>query len=114
LLGIGVVLAAIAAFLARESKSLLIGEPAEESVRHSLAAIAGENPAKACNFITVHLAPNQIVAAAEINFSNKLSAADIERSVSGPERRAKEAHLEVTAVFVKPKAGEGCQGSSVQ
>jgi cation diffusion facilitator family transporter len=105
-IGIGFVLAATAIFLARESKGLLIGEPARESVRKSLQMIAQEQLGveKAFNLLTVHMAPDQIVVAVDLDFSDELSAGEIEKAVLGLERRIKERHPEVIAVFVKPKA----------
>jgi cation diffusion facilitator family transporter len=113
-LGIGAVLAATAIFLARESKGLLIGEPARESVRRSLYEIAQQQPGvdKASNLITMHMAPDQVVVAMDLDFSDALSTADIERSVAALERRMKEVHPEVIAVFAKPK--EVRAASSVQ
>ena len=103
--GIGLVLAATAIFLARESKGLLIGEPARENVRKSLQAIAQDQLGvqKAFNLVTIHKAPDQIVVAIDLDFSDELSAAEIEETVRGLERRIKERHPEVIAVFVKPK-----------
>jgi cation diffusion facilitator family transporter len=105
-IGIGVVLATTAVFLARESKGLLIGEPARASTRSSLLQIAGDQSGvdRAFNVITVHLAPNQIVAGLDLDFADDLSAADVERIVSALEVRIKERHPEVTRLFVKPKS----------
>jgi divalent metal cation (Fe/Co/Zn/Cd) transporter len=104
-IGIGIVLTATAIFLARESKGLLIGEPARDRVRKSLQAIAAEQLGveKAFNLLTVHLAPQQIVVAFDLEFNDWLSVSDIERTVRTLEARIKEKHPEVVAVFVKPK-----------
>ena len=103
-IGIGLVLAATAIFLARESKGLLIGEPARERVRRSLQAIAAGQlgVAKAFNLLTVHLGPRQIVVALDIEFNDWLSVSDIEQAVRNLEARIKQEHPEVIAVFVKP------------
>jgi cation diffusion facilitator family transporter len=105
-IGIGVVLAATAVFLARESKGLLLGEPARESVRQSLQKIAQDQLGveKAFNLITVHMAPDQIVVAIDLEFEDELSAAQIERTVRALEKSMKHRHPEVIAVFMKPKA----------
>jgi cation diffusion facilitator family transporter len=105
-IGIGLALAATAIFLAREAKGLLIGEPARESMRRSLQRIAQEQLGveKAFNLVTVHMAPDQIVVALDLDFSDELSAGKIEQVVRALEQRIKERHPEVIAVFVKPKA----------
>lgn len=106
-LGIGCLLAVTAAFLARESKSLLIGEPAREAVRSSLMRMVGDEAgiAGAANLVTVHLAPNQIMAALDLDFDDSLSAGDVERILAGLEQRIREHHPEVVALFMKPVSG---------
>jgi divalent metal cation (Fe/Co/Zn/Cd) transporter len=106
-IGIGLVLAATAIFLARESKGLLIGEPARESVRKSLQKMAQEQLGveKAFNLMTVHMAPDQIVVALDLEFSDDFSVSQIEQTVRALEQRIKERHPDVIAVFVKPKDG---------
>lgn len=80
--GIALVLAATAAFLARESKELLLGEPAREQVRTSMSAIVTGHPgvAEIGRMITVHLAPEQIVAAVDVDFVDDLRASQIEQT----------------------------------
>jgi divalent metal cation (Fe/Co/Zn/Cd) transporter len=50
------------------------------------------------------MAPEQIVVAIDLDFSDELSAGQIERIVRTLEQRIKERHPEVIAVFVKPKS----------
>jgi hypothetical protein len=63
---IGFVLAAVAAVLATETKSLLIGEAALPEVEESIKRLAAADPAivQVNGVLTVHLAPNQILASA--------------------------------------------------
>jgi cation diffusion facilitator family transporter len=104
-IGIGLVLAATAAFLARESKGLLIGEGARPEVQRSIRRVAAEEPGveRVNGLLTVHMAPNQIVAALSVEFADQLTATEIEAAVAGIERRLAAAHPEVVAVFVKPQ-----------
>lgn len=94
-----------AVFLVRETKGLLIGEPARESVRRSLLKIAEQQVGveRALNLVSVHMAPDQIVVAIDLDFSNALSVRQIEQTVRSIERRIKDRHPEVIAVFVKPR-----------
>jgi hypothetical protein len=66
---IGFLLAGTSAFLARESKSLLLGERAYPSVRKSILAIANKHPGclKANGLITVQLGPEQVVGHRQVN-----------------------------------------------
>ena len=108
-IGIGLLLAGVSIFLARESKGLLIGEPADSSVVASICAIARAHPGveRANGLFTVHLAPEQIVAAITADFTDTLSAADVETAVSVIEDRVRAKHPDIILLLVKP------QGSSV-
>ncbi|HEX5513008.1 MAG TPA: cation diffusion facilitator family transporter [Gammaproteobacteria bacterium] len=102
---IGLVLAGVAALLARESKSLLIGERADRELSESILHIAREiSPASQVNGImTIHLAPEQIVAALSVDFADDLRAYQIEEQVLEMERRIQAAHPEVVTLFIKPQ-----------
>lgn len=109
-IGIGLVLTLTALFLARESKSLLIGEPAREATRRSIMKIALGTPGVSSigRLITVHLAPQQIVAAFDIEFSDDFRATEIERATASLEDALKAKHPDIVALFVTPKsAGAG-------
>lgn len=98
-------LAATAWLLARESKELLIGEPAHGSINASIRALAeSESCIEGVNeVLTVHLAPNQIVAILSLEFSDELRTPEIERCVEVLEKRIRDAHPEVVSLFVKPQ-----------
>lgn len=104
-IGISLILAATAVFLANESKGLLMGEPALPQVQEAILAIAQADPAveKANGVLTVHMGPEQVVAGLSIDFVDDISAADIETCVERLETRLKAEVPEVTAVFVKPQ-----------
>jgi cation diffusion facilitator family transporter len=106
---IGIVLAITASLIARESKGLLIGERAGEEFNASIIALAqGEAGVVGANgVVTVHLAPDQIVVALSLEFSDDLRTPEIETSVVSLEARIREKHPEVVALFVKPQAGRG-------
>jgi cation diffusion facilitator family transporter len=107
-MGIGVVLAVSSMFLARETKALLIGEPALPSVRASIIRIAGEDPAirKANGVITIQVGPNQIVAALSAEFEDALTTSDIEACVSRLEDTIRHAHPDISILFVKPQTAQ--------
>jgi cation diffusion facilitator family transporter len=105
-IGIGCVLGATAILLARESKGLLIGEPALRSVQDAILKVAASDPAvqRANGIITVHLAPHQIVAALSAEFEDRLTAPEIEACVERIEARLKAERPEIVALFVKPQS----------
>src|SRR6476660_4381027 len=88
-IGIGVVLTATSIFLARESKGLLIGEGARGKTMRSIRQIAAEQPGveRVNDLVTVHLAPDQIVAALSLEFRDELTTPQIEQAVAAIERR---------------------------
>jgi cation diffusion facilitator family transporter len=105
---IGLVLASTASLLARESKSLLIGEQADLKLSDSILRIAREaSPASSANgVLTVQLAPDQILAALSLEFADDLRAPQIEDAVIKIERMIRSAHPEVVTLFVKPQTAK--------
>lgn len=104
-IAIGVVLAVVAVLLARESKSLLIGERADRALSDAILQVASEHPAvaRANGLITVQMAPDQIVAALSLEFADDLRTPQIEQAVTEVEQRIKAAHPEVVSLFIKPQ-----------
>jgi cation diffusion facilitator family transporter len=104
-IGIAMVLAATAMFLARESKGLLIGEAALPGVQDAILAIAQQDQAvqKANGVLTIHMGPREIVAALSVEFEDELAAPAIEECVQRLEDRLKKEVPEVIALFVKPQ-----------
>lgn len=104
-IGIALILGATAIFLARESKGLLIGEPASPEVHKKVLAIAQQDPAvqRANGVLTVHMGPQEIVAGLSVEFEDHLTAPEIEACVERLEARLKEEMPEITRLFVKPQ-----------
>ncbi|HTQ33372.1 MAG TPA: cation diffusion facilitator family transporter [Stellaceae bacterium] len=104
-LGVGVVLALVAAFLAYESQSLLTGEAVHPEVRTEIERIAKMAPGVVGTnqVLTMHFGPREVLAALSLDFDDKRSAADVEAAVSHIEREIKAAFPEVTRVFVEAK-----------
>jgi len=105
---IGVVLACTSTLLARESKSLLIGEKADGALIRSILEIANGacGASRANGVLTIQMAPDEIMAAMSIEFDDALTAPQIEEMVADIERRIHAAHPEVTSLFVKPQNPE--------
>ena len=105
-IGIGLLLAATATFLARESKNLLIGEQALPEIRDAILqlAAADANIRKVNGVITMQLGPDQVVAALSAEFADHLSADDIEQTIERLEAAIRGDTPEVTTLFVKPQS----------
>ena len=102
---IGLVLVCTSTLLARESKSLLIGEKADSRLIKSILDIANAacGSSHANGVLTIQLAPDQIMAAMSFEFDDALTAPQIEEMIADIERRIHEAHPEVTSLFIKPQ-----------
>jgi cation diffusion facilitator family transporter len=102
---IGIILAATAILVARESKSLLIGERADAPLSDAILAIAAKEPGVtgANGLITVQLAPAQILVAMSLEFDDDMRTAEIETQVIAVEQKIRAAYPQVVALFIKPQ-----------
>jgi divalent metal cation (Fe/Co/Zn/Cd) transporter len=105
-IGIALVLGVTAFALARESKGLLIGEAASPKLRDAIESIARsiDGIDSAQIVFTVHMAPDQVIAALSLEFRDSLETPEIERAIDALERAIHERHPEMIAIFVKPQA----------
>jgi cation diffusion facilitator family transporter len=115
-IAIGVLLGFVAAFLTRESKGLLIGEPARMEVVADICAIARAHPGveRSNGLFTVHLGPQQVVAAISVDFADDLSAGDVKAIVASIEERVRRAHPEVVSVLVTPQSAKNFRWATSQ
>ena len=104
-IGIGLVLAATAMLLVRETKALLIGEQAYPHVQESVLRIAAEDEGveHANGVITAQLGPQRVFAALSAEFRDDLTTPQIEACVNRIEARVKQAHPEIGTLFIKPQ-----------
>jgi cation diffusion facilitator family transporter len=102
---IGILLGITSIGLARESKSLLIGEPAHSDLSRSILDIARRSPGvlRANGLLTVQLSPAEVVAALSVEFADDKRADDIEQCVISIETEIRRQHPNVAALFIKPQ-----------
>jgi divalent metal cation (Fe/Co/Zn/Cd) transporter len=102
-IGIGALLGGTAVVLARESKSLLIGETASPEINAAIWRIVDGDPAveKVRDLSTVHLGPEEIVAILGLDF-NDLRTEQIEDAIERIQKRIKAEAPLVVATFIKP------------
>ncbi len=105
-LGISLILGTMAVFLAVETKGLLLGEQASPVLEAEVLRAASEDPAVevANGVYTVHIGPDQIVAALSVEFARSADAAEIERAVERIEATICAQRPEVLTLFVKPQS----------
>lgn len=105
---IGLLLGAIAAFLAIETKKLLIGEAARPSLVKAVRRLARDEPgvAKFNGMLTIQLAPREVVVALSLDFDDALRANALQDVVASLEARIRKEHPEVVLVLIKPQSPE--------
>jgi cation diffusion facilitator family transporter len=103
---IGLLLAAVSAFLGRESKGLLIGEPAEPEVVDAICRIVTGQPGieRASGLFTVHVGPRQVVAGVSVDFKDDLTVKQVEEIVATVEARVRAARPEVVSLLIRPQS----------
>ena len=107
-IGIALVLAVTAIFLARETKGLMMGESAHPAVRKAILRIAADDAAvaHANGVLTFQIGPDDVTAALSVEFHDQLTTPEIEAGVRRIEAAIKLAHPEITTLFVKPETDE--------
>ncbi len=105
---IGLLLGVVAVFLAREAKGLLIGEAADPVLVEGIRSAASRTGVMGIgDIMTIHNAPEQVVAALNVDFDNRLTAGDVERIVDEIERAVQQQFPSVTRIYVRPHEDAG-------
>lgn len=100
---IGLLLVVIAVVLARETKSLLLGEAARpEHVEAIRAALVGEGVPEVIHLRTMHLGPEELLVAAKIAVPAASSAADVAAAIDAAEIRVREAVPLARLIYLEP------------
>ncbi len=100
---IGLVLAGTAALLAYETKGLLIGEAASQTLVDGVRMIVGhEQSILSINELrTMHLAPNEILLALSIDFQDSISAGQVEETIYRLEQQIKSKYPDIRRLFIE-------------
>jgi cation diffusion facilitator family transporter len=103
---IGLILGATAAWLAYETKSLLIGEAANPEVVACIRDIAGSFPGieQVNEVLTMHMGPEYILVNLSVDFVDTTTAEQVEDIIAVMDRKLKEQIPEVKRVFVEAES----------
>lgn len=107
-IAIGVVLALVATFMSLETKSLLIGEAASPElvggVRTLIEAEAANTGAirRVHAIRTMHLGPNDVLAAVRLDFDDSVTAAKVEHIVAELEQAIRQRYPDIRQLFLAP------------
>ena len=102
---IGLVLALTAVTLLTEAKGLLIGESADPELVKELRRCAEIHSGIVAvkEVLTVHQAPDMVVAIISADFDDAISARDVELTVASIEREIARQFPVVTRVYIRPE-----------
>ncbi|HEX6982253.1 MAG TPA: cation diffusion facilitator family transporter [Balneolaceae bacterium] len=100
---IGVILAITAAWLAYETKGLLIGESADLQIVTAIHEIAASH--KSIEYVnealTMHMGPNFILLNLSVNFNDNLKAEEIETTIQNVSKKIKSKFPKIKRIFIE-------------
>lgn len=107
-IAIGLILATVAALLAREAKGLLIGESADPAIIAAVRQILDAHPEiTAVNHVrTIHTAPDAVFVAISADFADDLLMGRAESLIEALDRELKDAIPELTSIYIRPEKQE--------
>ncbi len=100
---IGVILAVTAAWLAYETKGLLIGESASPEIVQGISKLADsfDNIKSVNETLTMHVGPNYVLLNISVDFKNSLDAENIENTTAELTKQIKERYPSIKRVFIE-------------
>jgi cation diffusion facilitator family transporter len=110
---IGLILGVVAAFLAYESKGLLIGEGVNPEVLASIRSLARSDEAveEVRKSLTMHFGPSDVLLALDVRFKKHLKANEIAAAIDRLEKKIRDKHPEIRHIFIEAKSLKGAQTS---
>ncbi len=103
---IGIILGVTAFWLALETKGLLIGESANQSVVDGIRNIASgvEDIEHVHELLTMHMGPQFVLVNLNAEFRSSMTAAELERVIACLDREIKRAYPVVKRVFIEAQS----------
>jgi cation diffusion facilitator family transporter len=100
---IGLILGAVALFLAYESKELLVGESADPVVVRRIRKITENDPGirQVRRLLTMHLGPDQILLNMDLEFTAGIPAADLPGVIARVEGSIRREFPEIRQIFIE-------------
>ncbi|MGC4092607.1 MAG: cation diffusion facilitator family transporter [Polyangiaceae bacterium] len=101
---IGVLLCTIGLFLARDTRSLLIGEGIDDETRAGVLKAANQAPGvqAVTQLLSLHLGPASILLALKVRFAEGSTLSDVERIIDDIEERIRAAEPRMKRIFIEP------------
>jgi cation diffusion facilitator family transporter len=101
---IGLLLMVVAALIARDAHSLLIGERADPEVEHRAQALTEGTPGVrgVTQLLTMHLGPDFVLLAMKVAFEPKSTVEEVEEVTDTIERRVRAELPAMKKIFIEP------------
>ncbi len=101
---IGLLLAGVAVVVARETKSLLIGEAATDEAERTIVTALQDGPEveRVIHMRTVHLSPDALLVAAKVAVRGEDTAETVVRGIDAAERRVRAALPMAQVIYLEP------------
>jgi len=101
---VGLLLAVVAYVLARETKDLLLGESVRSEDAQRISAIVQQCPDVARLVVqrTMHLGPDDVLAALKIEFAPRLTTHEVEAAIDVVEQRLREGLPHLRRIWIEP------------
>lgn len=115
-IGVGLVLAAVAVLLARESKGLLIGEGGTEQELVAIATVAREDPAVVAvrRPVTLYFGPRNVLVAMDVEFRPELTTTQVAEAVDRLEARIRRQDPDVRHIYIEAESLRRVSGPAAQ
>jgi cation diffusion facilitator family transporter len=103
---IGGILGAVAAVLAWETRSLLIGEGVSAEMRARITQVVTSDPAVAeiRQFLTLYFGPTDVLLAMNLRFQNEFTASEIADVIARVEEKTRKEFPEITNIFIETES----------
>lgn len=100
---IGLILGAVAVFLAYESKDLLVGESADPYVVGRIREIAETDPGvrRVQRLLTMHFGPDQVLLNMDLAFSTQMTVSDLPKVIERVEENIRREFPEIQRIFIE-------------
>jgi len=101
---IGLILISISLVLAKESRSLLMGETADEALLQEITALteSDETVKKVLRTLSMYMAPEEIFLVLHINFREQLTTRDLTAAIKRIRKSIKTEFPSVKRIFMQP------------
>ena len=103
-IAIGTLLCVIGVALARDTRSLLIGEGITDEMRQQVLDVAGQAPSvlEVRQLLSLHLGPDSVLLALKVRFTPELDLKGLELAINELEQRIRAAVPQMKKIFVEP------------